>query len=358
MSTYLIPIKTAIFLFPFIAFLFTFPFAIYQYRKHGYINKLRVFILYSFLLFLITAYFLVILPLPKTRDIRSLQKAGTKHYQLIPFNFIHDFIKETNIDFQNIHTYKYILKDRSFLQAAFNAILLTPLGIYLRYYFKKDLKKTVLITFLISLFFEITQLSALYGFYNAPYRIFDIDDLILNTLGGFIGYWIAPMFTFFLPNSSNLDKNIDLEVLKVGIFRRFFALGIDWLILSIFLNKNTNFIEKAFGIYIYFILIVYITNGLTLGKAIVRIKIKGPYKKLTLKEVVLRYGILYFGIIGGNYILKGVLTFTNNELIYSVVSIFGFIINIILIFHFIFCIITNNRFFYEKLSNTRNIIIK
>ncbi|GAA0226871.1 hypothetical protein GCM10008921_09530 [Metaclostridioides mangenotii] len=63
-----------------------------------------------------------------------------------------------------------------------------PLGISLRYFFKRNLKQTLIITFLVSLFFELTQLTGLYGIYIAPYRIFDVDDLMLNKLGGYIGY--------------------------------------------------------------------------------------------------------------------------------------------------------------------------
>ena len=47
--TYLKTIKIAILIFPIIAFLFTIPFILNQYHKYGSINKLRVFIIYSFI---------------------------------------------------------------------------------------------------------------------------------------------------------------------------------------------------------------------------------------------------------------------------------------------------------------------
>ncbi|NRZ98501.1 VanZ family protein [Clostridium tetanomorphum] len=292
MENYFIPIKYAFITFPFIALLFIVPFAIYQYRKHGYINKFRVFILYSFLLFLITSYYLVILPLPSTRDILSIQKPDTKHYQLMPFNFIFDILKETTINFRDPLSYINILKERAFLQAAFNGILLLPLGIYLRYYFKKTLKQTLLITFLFSLFFELTQLTGLYGIYNAPYRIFDVDDLILNTFGGYIGYLIAPLFTFFLPDASKLDENINLKEYRVSYFRRIISFSIDWLIMGIFINKN-RILSETIWLFVYFILIPYLINGKTLGKWILRIKVSGIGKKLTFKEIFIRYIILW-----------------------------------------------------------------
>lgn len=358
MNTYLFPIKIAILMFPFIAFLITFPFAIYQYRKYGYINKLRVFILYSFLLFLITAYFLVILPLPKTRDIESLQALGTKYYQLIPFTFIADFLKETRIDFSKVSTYKYLLKDRSVLQVVFNGILLTPLGIYLRYYFKKSLKKTIFISFLVSLFFELTQLSALYGFYNAPYRIFDIDDLMLNTLGGTLGYLIAPVCTFFLPKANEIDKDVNLENIRVGIFRRCFALSIDWFLLNMFIGRSDLILKRFFIIFIYFILGIYITNGKTLGKWIVRIKIRGKSDRLTFIEVFKRYGALYFGILGVDNILIRVISLNDDNIIHILVTIFLFLFNAAVFIHFLLSTIKRQRFFYEILSDTKNVVVK
>ncbi|WP_053955013.1 VanZ family protein [Inediibacterium massiliense] len=359
MQTYLFPIKVAFITFPLLAFFFTFPFIIYQYRKYGYINKLRVFVLYSFLLYLMVAYYLVILPLPKTFDVRSLQREGTQYYQLIPFNFIFDFLKETTVVFTNPSTFINILKERAFLQAAFNGILLTPLGIYLRYYFRKDLKKTIFITFLVSLFFEITQLTGLYGIYNAPYRIFDVDDLLLNTLGGCIGYFIAPVFTFFLPQSNELDQNMNLQEMRVSYVRRFLAFFIDWSILGFIPHIEDNILMEGIVIFIYFILIVYFTNGKTIGKSLLKIKIKGQEEKLSFKEVFTRYGILYYGVFGVNKLLFKTIDINKSEFVHYIliVMLIVVVINTILFLHLLLCIIKKDRMlFYEKISKTKNII--
>ena len=57
---YISTIKTAVQLFPFLAFLLTLPYMILNYRKYGSVNKLRVLIFYSFMLYLMTVYLLVI----------------------------------------------------------------------------------------------------------------------------------------------------------------------------------------------------------------------------------------------------------------------------------------------------------
>jgi VanZ family protein len=53
--------------------------------------------------------------------------------------------------------------------------------------------------FLFSLLCEITQITGLFFIYPAPYRIFDVDDLIINTLGAVVGYLIFPLVFRMLP---------------------------------------------------------------------------------------------------------------------------------------------------------------
>lgn len=362
MNSYAFPIKMAFFTFPFIAAFITLPFLIFQYKKYGYLNKFRAFILYSFLLYLITAYYLIILPLPASRDVKSLQLPGTIYYQLTPFNFIRDIIKESKVVFGNKSTYITIFKERAFLQAAFNGVLLTPLGIYLRYYFNKGLKQTLVMSLLMSLFFELTQLTALYGIYNAPYRLFDVDDLILNTLGGLIGYIIAPMFAHFLPEAEKLDENVNLSSMPIGIIRRGIAFSIDWSIVSLILTifkREQELFSKAILIFIYFISLVYATNGRTFGKWLVRIKVKGKEEKLKFLEVFKRYGILYYGITGLNYIMFQVITLNGEKGLINIVVIFVMMVfNIIIAVNVAINIFSKQKlFFYEKISGTRNAVI-
>lgn len=361
MQSYFFPIKAAFITFPFIALFFTFPFAVYQYKKYGYINKFRVFILYSFLLYLIAAYYLVILPLPNTRDIKSLQAPDTQYYSLIPFNFIYDIFKETKVVLAAPSTYKYLLTERAFLQAVFNVILLTPLGIYLRYYFKKDLRRTLSITFLVSLFFEVTQLTGIFGIYNAPYRLFDIDDLFLNTLGGYIGYMISPMFIFFLPSKDEMDSNINLEKIRVTYFRRILAYLMDMFVIGLILGKKESILLEAIVFFIYFIIIVYFTNGKTIGKWLTNIRVKGRGDKLTFKEVFIRYGLLYLGLFTGNRILNAISALNQNTEINNVIVIIPIIHSVLILLvliHVVLCVIKKDRFFYEKVSNTCIIISK
>lgn len=370
MGAYLFPIKTAIIMFPIAGFLLLIPFLIWQYRKHGYINYFRMFVLYSLLLFVMTAYYLIILPFPKTFDTCSMQRPGTQHYQLIPFTSIMDIIRETKVNFANPMSYIGILKERAFLQVAFNFLLLLPLGVYLRYYFRRNLLQTVIITFFVSLFFEITQLTGFYGFYNCPYRLFDVDDLFLNTLGGFGGYMIAPIFTYFLPDVQLIDEKVDLVNKPVRMTRRFLALWIDWLVISIvsslvfkfkvsmtfvFNPTENNPFLVFIVIFVYFIVLPYFTNGKTIGKWLLHIKVKGQGDRIRFIELCKRYGLLYYVVGGINYILIAFSTLNQQFAIVALLVFFTF--NGFVLLHFALHIFKRDkRLFYEKMSKTYNVI--
>lgn len=202
MEAYLIPIKTAVLVFPLVAAAFTLPYMIYQYRTYGAIPPVKTVILYAFLFYLTCMYCLVILPLPTIREVEAYTTPTT---QMIPFRFVADFIRETKFVLTDPSTWIPALTQNCFLQVLFNILLFIPMGIYLRWYFQMDWKETLLIGFLISLFLEYTQLSGLYGIYPRGYRLFDVDDLMLNTLGGGLGFAAAPFLTRFLPSRKQVD---------------------------------------------------------------------------------------------------------------------------------------------------------
>ena len=73
MSQYLEALRQAMVIYPMIVVLFTVPYIAWSYHKYGSVLSLRVLIVYSFLLYLLCVYCLVILPLP------TPEKAATLH---------------------------------------------------------------------------------------------------------------------------------------------------------------------------------------------------------------------------------------------------------------------------------------
>lgn len=190
MNSYICAIKSALLFIPLLGLIFLIPYMIIKYKKHGKIETSKLLIFYFFILYLIVMYLLVILPLPPIEEVKNYTKEYT---QLKPLYTI-TYLKENQYFHPlELNTYIKLIKNAYFYQFLYNILLTIPLGIYLRKYFKCNLTKTILYTFLLSLFFELTQLTGLYGIYPRPYRIFDVDDLITNNLGGLIGYTISSL---------------------------------------------------------------------------------------------------------------------------------------------------------------------
>lgn len=370
MNTYTIPIMWSIIIFPFIAGLFTIPYVLNQYHKYGSIPMLRVGIVYSFILYLIAAYFLVILPLPSIEEVQQITGPST---QLVPFQFITDFIQHTSLIITDPSTYLKAIKEPYFYQVIYNILLFVPLGIYLRYYFKCSFKKVFLWSFFLSLFFEITQLTGLYGIYPRSYRLFDVDDLMINTLGGIVGFFLAGIILKILPSRDKIDFYAYELGKEITVWKRMVSFLLDWFLLGIveiilgfilnLLNWNDIKITTTILILIYFVIIPCFTKGKTLGKKFLNLKLVTLDNKETkFYHYLIRYFLLYlvalplpiYGlyliIFLNNYMLK------NNHFFLTLIAL-G-MLGIISLFYYSFQFILMAKkeiLWYEKLSKTKNI---
>lgn len=363
---YLEPIKWAMIIFPFLAFFFTMPYILYQYRKYGSIISFRAIIIYSFLLYLLTSYFLVILPLP---SITTVSNMTGPTIQLKPFAFLIDFIEKSSFNIQNPSTYLTILTEPYFYQVFYNILLFIPFGIYLHYYFKCSTTKTILYSILLSLFFEVTQLSGLYGVYPRPYRLFDVDDLMLNTLGGTLGYFITPIITPFLPTRNKLDEESYQKGKKVSYFRRCIANIFDLIFLNfliLFIKTILPNIEKKWliigSICIYFVIYPYFKNHQTLGKKIVKIKSETcNHTTPTLFQYFIKYAMIWIFLYElPQLFLHGITLFSALTLIHPYLylgycGIMLLVIIILYIVHPFLSIIKHKPFLYEKYSQIINV---
>lgn len=363
MNAYSIPIKFAIITFPFIAFILTIPFLIYQYRKYGAIPILKSIIFYSFILYMITAYYMVMLPLP---SIEYVKKLNTPYTQLVPFQFIKDITATVSFDVANLKDIINIFSHSTIYVVVFNFILTLPFGVYLKYYFNKKWYQTIIYSFLFSLFFELTQLSGLYGIYPRPYRLFDVDDLIVNTAGGFFGHLITPLLTIFLPTQKELESISYKKGEKVTILRRIFAFLIDIffitiinVIVSILLYSSKAFFYSGLiSILIYYICVPLIGNGKTIGKKILRIDITSINGNKKWYLIFIRYMILILFILYP-YIIVDVLTINKvPSVIINIYDIGTKLFIIINVIYYIFIAKRNEKIFlYEKITNTKNISV-
>ncbi len=179
-----------------------------------------------------------------------------------------------------------------------------PFGMYLRYYYKCSFKKTVILCLCLSLFFEITQLTGLYHFYPYQYRVFDVDDLIMNTLGGMIGYFIMGFIDNFLPTRDEIDRKSISAGEFVSGFRRITVFGLDCflymfitLLISIFLHIRYLLLITFIA---YYIIYPYFKNGETLGGRFLNVRLE--FHKYRLIKISLRIVFLYVYYFGSLFI--------------------------------------------------------
>ena len=176
MEVYLKPIISACYIFPILAIIFTIPYILYEYHKYGSLLVLRTGIVYTFIFYMLTSFFMTVLPLPPRESVTP----NTASMLLVPFDAVRRTIATSGIVFSEPSTYINLLKNSEFWQIVFNILLLVPFGVYLRYYFKRPWWQVLIFSFLYSLFFELTQLSGLYGIYKYPYG--DIHQVYVTTL--------------------------------------------------------------------------------------------------------------------------------------------------------------------------------
>ena len=379
MRAYIEPILTAMWLFPFVAVVITLPYMVYQYWRYGSIPLLRTAILYSFVLYLMCAYFLTMLPLPSRELVASLT---SPYLQLEPFKDVVTWIQKSGFVLSDVSTWKKLIINRDLFVMVANVVMTIPLGIYLRYYFECSWKKTFLIALGVSLIFELTQLSALFGIYPRPYRLCETDDLITNTLGGMIGYWLAKPLIRILPSKERMNEIAYTRGRHVSVTRRVTAALLDWFVLGIvaifmliwikplrdlILQSTVSSWLWAFGILyvglviLYFIIGEWLQKGLTFGKRLTHLRLiddrDGSRPKLWQSAV--RYTLLYFGFIPLP-LVSLVLVFALGD---GAVDLLLLILCITLMLVYITCVILvvigvlnrSNQLPHGALSKTRNV---
>ncbi|BBF42493.1 putative membrane protein [Lachnospiraceae bacterium KM106-2] len=172
--------------FPFFAVMLTVPIILGTVLHYKCLNFVRIGINYTFLLYSLCLVAVVLLPLP---SIEQAAKLSTYDIQVIPFHFVIDICKDP----------------KAIAQFLLNIVMVVPFGMYLRYYFKMSRNTILLMAFLLSAAIEVTQLTGIYGIYSGSYRLCDVDDLIANTLGGFLGYSFILRMECALPKIQSFD---------------------------------------------------------------------------------------------------------------------------------------------------------
>ena len=134
-------------------------------KKHRLVTGI-LFLVYFIVLF----YFLFF-----SEEMGRTYSERAYHYNLVPFKEIGRFVK-----YWRVLGMKAVL-----LNIVGNVAAFVPFGIFLPMFSarSKKLWRTVYYSFELSLFVELLQLITRVG-------SFDVDDLLLNTLGGMVGFLV------------------------------------------------------------------------------------------------------------------------------------------------------------------------
>lgn len=175
--------------------IFLFTIILLLWRKKHKLSLINSLIIITFFCYIIKLISVVFFPfyIPLTEEMEKLLYQQNTSFPLnfIPFKSMIDSISTRN----------------SWVQNGGNLLLLLPFGFYLSLLRKKigNTKEVLLLSFIFSVTIEIIQgiMNIIVG-YN--YRLVDIDDVILNTLGSLIGYILFRITFYFVNTTTNIDN--------------------------------------------------------------------------------------------------------------------------------------------------------
>ncbi|WP_460844332.1 VanZ family protein [Nocardioides ultimimeridianus] len=205
-----------------VAVLLLIPTAAYQYRLDGRLQPRDLAILLSGAIYGLALWTYTLLPMPAAHHYRC------KGRQLDPLATIRGITDRPGAGLAGL------VHDPAFLQVALNVLLFVPLGFYVRWILHRGFVVTTLLGFGTSLLIETTQGTGVWHLYPCAYRLFDVDDLIVNTLGALLGALLAALFVrrdrgpIVLPTSITLGRRLVgmvCDLLFVGLTGAAAAVG-------------------------------------------------------------------------------------------------------------------------------------
>ena len=231
MSNFIYDIQLGFLAFPLVALLLAVPYALYQYRRFGALSIWKTFVVFTFILYCLCAVSLIVFPLPADHS-AVVESARTP--QLHPFHVIEQIHETTDFSLSDRSTWGPALRSPVVYEAIFNVMLTVPLGAYLCYLFRCRWWMALLIGMATTLLFETSQLTGLFGLYAHPYRLFDVDDLILNTAGTMLGFWLMIPLAWALPSMDEVNQQArERGNSRVSLTRRALAAVVDLTVLAV-----------------------------------------------------------------------------------------------------------------------------
>ena len=199
----------AVLVWPLLAALLTLPILVVQYRRYNKISFVHSALIYAFVLYALGLVSFTLYPMPDNPAMFCTD------YQLSPVLNPLTAIMDIRTDGM-----------QAVLQLAMNVAFFVPFGAFARVLFGWKFWPSVLGSFVLSLAVETAQLTGAFGLYPCSYRLFDVNDLMVNILGGAVGYGIA-----LLVPKRELERADKRDVVRrAGLLRMLAALAIDQIV--------------------------------------------------------------------------------------------------------------------------------
>ncbi|WGX96991.1 VanZ family protein [Nocardioides sp. L-11A] len=161
------------------------PVAAVEYRRDGRLGLRDLLVLLSGAVYALALWTYTLLPMPAGDDFTCVGR------QTVPFDTMR------GIDWGDLGSragLSALVHDAAFLQVALNVLLFVPLGWFVRRIARRGVVVATLLGFGVSLLIETTQATGVWHLYDCAYRLFDVDDLMLNTLGATLGSLVSAIF--------------------------------------------------------------------------------------------------------------------------------------------------------------------
>jgi glycopeptide antibiotics resistance protein len=221
------------------------PYLVYQYRRYGRFSAARLIWSFLFLVYVTAVVSYTIFPLP-TPEVCAESTGG---FVIDPWLYFRDIWA----DHLAGQSWWAIARSWTVLQMVLNVVLLMPLGVIVRHLWKAGVIRTTLIGLAVSLLIEATQLTG--NWFTAPcrYRVADVNDLMTNTLGAFLGGLLALAIPRFTPSADDLvatrgfAKPVHRGRRWVGMLFDLIALMIVFTVVEVALNLWYNAIVPRAG---------------------------------------------------------------------------------------------------------------
>ena len=194
------------------------PVVAHRYRAAGRLRFLDLLTLLAVAVYAMALWTYTLIPIPQSSDYPC---AGAN---FTPLAFVQDVV--------DTRGQGSLLTNSALLHAVFNVVLFVPMGGFLRWLAKRGVLVATMTGLVTSTVIECTQLTGVWGLLPCAYRVFDVDDLILNTAGALLGSAAAWPFV-----RRAARRGADALPTRVTVGRRLVGVLVD-LILVGFVNSS------------------------------------------------------------------------------------------------------------------------